>query len=454
VKRRLRAIYWRGVLVMLAMVLATLGVTAKLKVDDTRDHLTAMLLAASRWTMDSNDDLQSLADAISGVSPRIRVTFLMDSGLILADSAEDAAPGANHYADPEIVAARRGGIGRGLRVSSSDATLVLFMARRVSPQLLLRLSYPVLEIARGVAVYGALLAALFLALFLLQRRDYTRFADEQLRQLEDIRRLLDSELSRVDAVFPEFQPSLDAIAYRIRRLQEDYREIRRTMTLRDDFVANASHELRSPLTSVRGYAELLEQGLADTPEERALCLETILGECDRMLAGIEDILRLSRAERRTAAPEPPRAVAPVAEEVRRALAPRAAKAGIAIEITGEAAVPAREQDIWEMLYNLMDNAVRYGRRGGHVRVALEGSRIAVEDDGIGIEPAHLPRVFEQFYRVDEARDSAPGGTGLGLSIVRAIAERSGGRVSVTSEAGRGSRFLVEFSSGADKEGEP
>lgn len=442
-RRRLQAIYWRGILLTLLIALAAIGVTAKLAVEDAHNQMRALLQAASMWTMDSNDDFQTLADAIARVSPQLRVTFMMDSGLTLADSADGAEGDAGHYSDPEIIAARRGETGQSLRMSKTGASLVLYMARQLSPRLILRLSYPVLEIARSVALYGAMLAALFLVLYLLQRRDFARFTADQRRQMEDLRRLLDGEASHIHAVFPEYQSDMDAIAYRIHRLRQDQHEIIRTMNLRNDFVANASHELRSPLTSVRGYAELLKEGMADTPEEQALCLRTIMGECDRMLSVIEDILRLSKAEREQeeAAEEIP--VAPIAEEVCRSLTPRADRKGIQITVTGEAGVSAREQEIWEVLYNLMDNAVRYGRSGGHVWVRLSGKRIAVEDDGIGIAPEHAARVFEQFYRVDEARD-AEGGTGLGLSIVKAIVEGRGGRLSVESALGKGTRFLADF----------
>jgi len=452
VRRRLQAIYWRGILLTLLIALAAIGVTAKLAIDDAHSHMRALLQAASMWTMDSNDDFQTLADAIARVSPQLRVTFMMDSGLTLADSADGAEGDANHYSEPEIVAARRGETGQSLRMSQTGATLMLYMARRLSPRLILRLSYPVLEVAGGIALYGALLAVLFLVLYLLQRRDFARFAADQRRQMEDLRRLLDGELDHVSAVFPEYQPDMDAIAYRIHRLRQDQHEILRTMNLRNDFVANASHELRSPLTSVRGYTELLKEGMADTPEERELCLETIMGECDRMLAVIEDILRLSRAERGSEEAVEPIEVAPIAEEVRRSLTPRADRKGIGISVTGEACVPAREQDVWEILYNLMDNAVRYGRPNGHVWVRLSGRRIAVEDDGIGIAPEHAARVFEQFYRVDEARDDA-GGTGLGLSIVKAIVEGCNGRLSVESTPGKGTRFLADFERGGIEEKE-
>lgn len=442
-RRRLQTIYWRGILLTLLIALTAIGLTAKMAVEDAHNQMRALLQAASMWTMDSNDDFQTLADAIARVSPQLRVTFMMDSGLTLADSAYGAGGDAGHYSDPEIVAARQGETGQSLRMSKTGASLVLYMARRLSPGLILRLSYPVLEIAWSIALYGAMLTALFLVLYLLQRRSFASFAADQRRQMGDLRRLLDGEASHVQAVFPEYQTDMDAIAYRIHRLKQDQHEIIRTMNLRNDFVANASHELRSPLTSVRGYAELLKEGMADTPEERELCLRTIVGECDRMLSVIEDILRLSRAEREQEEAVEEIPVAPIAEEVCRSLTPRADRKGIQISVTGQASVYAREQEIWEVLYNLMDNAVRYGRSGGHVWVRLSGKRIAVEDDGIGIAPEHAARVFEQFYRVDEARD-AEGGTGLGLSIVKAIVEGRGGRLSVESTLGKGTRFLADF----------
>ena len=442
-RRRLRGIYWRGILLTLAMALAAAAVTAKVKIDDTRAQMAALLQAAGMWTVDSNDDLQSLADAIAGVTPRLRVTYLLDSGLVLADSSADADPAADHYADREIAEARKGGVWRHLRMSATDATLVLYMARKVSPRLILRLSYPVFGIARAVIAYGALLLLLFLALYLLERRAVARLVADLQRQFDDVCRLLDGELDAAVAVFPEYQPALDEVAYRARRLRDDYARIQRTARLRSDFVANASHELRSPLTSVRGYAELLKQDMADTPEERALCLDTILGECDRMLSVIEDILHLSKAER-PAGREAPHPARPAALEVARALTPRADKRGIALAVEGEALVPLGDKALWELMYNLMDNAIRYGRDGGHVWVRLEGARIEVADDGVGIDEAHLRRVFEPFYRVDETRDGDAGGTGLGLSIVKALVEGAGGTVRAERAGDGGTRFIAEF----------
>jgi len=443
-KRRLQSIYWRGILITLVMAAIAIGGMVKLKADDTLSNLNAVLHAASLWTLESNADLQQMADSIAAVSQPVQVTFLMDTGLVLADSRKDADRSQDHYQDAEMIAARQGKIGRAFRLSTADATFVLYLAKRVSPQLILRVSYPVLEIVDLLVIYGISLLTLFLMLYFLQRKAVSRFAQEQVQQMEEVRRLLDGEVANAQAVFPEFQPTLHAIAYRVERLQADHKEIMRTLNLRSDFVANASHELRSPLTSIRGFAEMLQTGMADTPEEQALCATLICSECDRMLAVIEDILRLSKAER-----QPDRApqtvdVAQIAHEICRSLAKRAEQKKIALCVDGALSLTAQEKDVWEILYNLLDNAIRYGREGGHVNIRLSPHQMIVADDGIGISPEHLPHIFEQFYRADDARDTETVGTGLGLSIVKALVERCHGQIRAESELGKGSRFIIDF----------
>ena len=224
-ERQLERIYWRGILITLLMAGMAVLLAAKVKLDDTGNQLTALLHAASRWTLDSNEDLQTLADSIADVSPSLRVTFLLDSGLILADSHSQAAaagssdtgsaavPAAHpvgNPGDPEIAAARKGETGKALRISSATAALMLHMARKVSPQLILRLSYPVLPIAKTLVFYGLALLALFLILNRLQRSSIARFTDSLSRQFEDVQMLLDGQLQSVQAHFPEMQPSLDA----------------------------------------------------------------------------------------------------------------------------------------------------------------------------------------------------------------------------------------------------
>lgn len=450
-KRRLRHLYWTGIVITMAMATVVMAMMVKLKIDDTRESLRSILHAASAWTMESTEDLQSMAESIASVSPPLRVTFLMEQGLVLADSEANALSMENHATRPEVQEALQGGIGESLRFSDTQAVATLYAAMRISPVLILRLSYPLWELAGVLAAYGAGLLCLFLILYVLQRRTLSRFGRDLLVQMDEVRRLLEGDAGHGRAVFPELQPALDNISYLARRLREDLSEVSRTLTLRDDFVANASHELRSPLTSVMGFAEMLDEDMADSPEERELCVRMIRSECQRMLDVIEDILHLSRAEAQPAEEAHAVDVGGVAREIATSLSAQASQKGIEIRVEGEMVRKGVEKDFWEILYNLAGNAVRYGREGGHVWIRLTGDAIEVEDDGVGIAPEHLPHIFEQFYRVDESRGMAPGGTGLGLSIVRALAERCGARVTVESEAGKGSTFAVRFDAEAGKE---
>ena len=163
-----------------------------------------------------------------------------------------------------------------------------------------------------------------------------------------------------------------------------------------------------------------------------------------MRALIDDILMLSRAELQTDQPLQNVDVAQTAGEIRSALFARAQQTGISVEISGQLTLNVVEKDIWELLYNLMDNAVRYNKPNGSVCVRLSEGRIEVEDGGIGIPAEHQPLLFEQFYRVEPENGNSTG-TGLGLAIVQRIAEKYGARIEVSSQVGKGSLFAVCFS---------
>ncbi len=443
-KRRLRRLYWVGIMITMAMAVIAVGMMVKLKIDDTRENLRSILQAASAWTLETTEDLQSMAKSIASVSPPLRVTFLLEQGMVLADSEENARTMENHAERPEVLMAINGGVGESLRFSDTQAMVTLYAAMRISPVLILRLSYPLSQVADLLAVYCVGLVCLFLVLYILQRRALSRLGNDLLLQMDKVRRLLEGEAGHSAAVFCELQPALDNISYLAARLRGDLREVSRTLSLRDNFVANASHELRSPLTSIMGFSEMLDEGMADSVEERELCVQMIRGECQRMLRVIEDILNLSRAEAHSALELLPIDVGALAREIAISLSPQAEQKGISINVEGEMTRDGVETDFWEMLYNLVGNAVRYGREGGHVWIRLTEDEISVEDDGTGIASEHIPHIFEQFYRVDEARGMVPDGTGLGLSIVKALTERHGAHIAVESESGVGSRFVIGF----------
>jgi signal transduction histidine kinase len=223
---------------------------------------------------------------------------------------------------------------------------------------------------------------------------------------------------------------------------------RRIDDLRRDFVVNASHELKTPVTAIQTLAEALDVTLRSDPERAAGLVKRLTGEAERLAQLVGDLLDLRRME--DVGPQS-RVAVDLAEVARRAAAeaiPRAEERGITIEVEAPehapvAGVPA---DLEAVVKNLVSNAVKYNRDGGRIDVAItteRGTRIlTVTDTGIGIRQQDLPRVFERFYRVDTARSRATGGTGLGLSIVRHAVERHGGTVQVASTLGEGTTFTV------------
>lgn len=216
--------------------------------------------------------------------------------------------------------------------------------------------------------------------------------------------------------------------------------------LRRDFVANVSHELQTPLTSVRGYAETLrEAGLS--PAERRRFTARILQEADRMAALVRDLLALAQLEAPRWVGSEAVDLEALAREVAASQAPFAAERGVALRVEGSAAlVSGRPDELRRAVDNLVRNAVAYTAPGGRVavRVAQDAAsaRVEVEDTGVGIPADALPRIFERFYRVDPGRSRETGGTGLGLAIVKHTAEGHGGRVEVRSRPGQGSTFTL------------
>jgi signal transduction histidine kinase len=229
----------------------------------------------------------------------------------------------------------------------------------------------------------------------------------------------------------------------------DVTELKRLETVRRDFVANVSHELKTPLTVVRGYAETL---LKDDPpiDIRGGFLQTMLDNTRRMQRLIDDLLDLSRIESRSWRPERDRVeLAPLVAEVWETLRRRAGEAGVTL-VTGLApgteTVDADPEALRQILINVLENAVRHTPHGGRidVRAARDGAatRIEIADTGTGIPGQHLPRIFERFYRVDPARSREMGGTGLGLAIVKHLVEAHGGRVEAESTLGAGTTIRL------------
>ncbi len=230
----------------------------------------------------------------------------------------------------------------------------------------------------------------------------------------------------------------------------DITDLERLERIRKDFVANVSHELRTPLTAIRGYAETLLEGGLDDRENNRKFVEIINAHAIRLNNIASDLLTLSELESGEQGGETERiSVRTAMETAMHAVESEARlrEVSVAWLTRGDARVAGNKLRLEQAFVNLLDNAVKFNRPGGQIRVetgvAAEGqARIVVADTGTGIPSEHLPRIFERFYRVDRARSREVGGTGLGLSIVKHVVERMSGSVSVESEVGKGSTFTV------------
>lgn len=226
----------------------------------------------------------------------------------------------------------------------------------------------------------------------------------------------------------------------------DITEKKNLSDLREMFTANVSHELKTPLTSIVGYAEMLESGMAK-PEDVSLFAGKIRKEAGRLISLSNDIMKLAELdERKGRLPHAEKVnLAEVLSEVKASTESLAAGRNVSVSVPARTFFVCGDRGLlFELFYNLVHNAIRYNRDGGFVNVLRDGNSIVVEDSGVGIAEEHFPHLFERFYRASKSRSKETGGTGLGLSIVKHIAELHGGTVSFTSKLLEGSRFKVTF----------
>ena len=249
-------------------------------------------------------------------------------------------------------------------------------------------------------------------------------------------------------VFPVSKSGIDAMHGGLMVIR-DVTDKRMSEQLKADFFANAGHELKTPLTAISGFAELLENGLVPK-DKKDYYIGKILTEAKRMSTIISDILEISSLENKTAAEEVTDCkLSEICTAVKECLEPTAAAKNVTIDLSGDGfTVRAAYKHIYELVENIVSNAVKYNKDGGKVEITLhdvgEIGCIYVKDNGIGIPKESLNRVFERFYRVDKGRSTKEGSTGLGLSIVKHIVNCYGGTVTIDSELGKGTLVCVRL----------
>ncbi len=225
----------------------------------------------------------------------------------------------------------------------------------------------------------------------------------------------------------------------------DVTERNESEKIRREFTANVSHELKTPLTTIHGYAQIIDSGIAK-PDDIGGFIKKIEKESLRLMALVDDIIELSHLEEdKGSAPKEMVSLMSVAREVAEALSQKAEENAISVEVLGtDTTVHANLSQISELIYNLTDNAIKYNRPGGNVKIIIQKDEITVQDTGIGIPPEYRERVFERFFRVDKSHSKKVNGTGLGLSIVKHIAIANNATVRITDTPGGGSTFKVSF----------
>ena len=370
----------------------------------------------------------------------IRVTLVHADGTVYYDNLADPNAMDNHADRPEIRQALENGSGSDIRNSSTVDQSAFYYAVRLKNGDVMRLaqeasniwsvyfrSMPlIMLLAAGMACVSLYLAHLLTA-----------------RLVQPIERMT-AHLNNVSGVarYPELEPFMDMI-------EQQHEEILRSANMRVEFTANVSHELKTPLTSISGYAELIESGMAQGEQAKTFAAE-IHKSANRLLTLINDIIRLSQMD----APMPdlkfdPVDLAQIAAITFEQLEMSARKADVTLQLDPNPAHAAADRQMMdEQLYNLCDNAIRYNVHGGSVKLEVRPIRdkviVCVQDTGIGISPENQEHVFERFYRVDKSRSKATGGTGLGLAIVKHIAVKHNAQIELESELGRGTKISVIF----------
>lgn len=378
--------------------------------------------------------------ALHSLEEDIRVTLVHADGTVYYDNFADPNAMDNHADRPEIRQALENGSGSDIRNSSTVDQSAFYYAVRLKNGDVMRLaqeasniwsvyfrSMPLIVLlAAGMACVSLYLAHLLTA-----------------RLVQPIERMT-AHLNNVSGVarYPELEPFMDMI-------EQQHEEILRSANMRVEFTANVSHELKTPLTSISGYAELIESGMAQGEQAKTFAAE-IHKSANRLLTLINDIIRLSQMD----APMPdlkfePVDLAQIATNTFEQLEMSARKADVTLQLDAKTAmVEADRQMMDELLYNLCDNAIRYNVHGGSVKLEVRPIRdkviVCVQDTGIGISPENQEHVFERFYRVDKSRSKATGGTGLGLAIVKHIAVKHNAQIELESELGRGTKISVIF----------
>lgn len=379
-------------------------------------------------------------DPYNPIDDDLRITLIGAEGEVLYESLLNKDEMDNHNERPEIIEAREKGEGEAIRYSATSGTHTFYYAERLQNGNVLRIGRDSVSVNR--IMVNTLVIVLVIALCILfVCMGISHYLTKKL--VEPIEKLA-TNIMLVDEnnVYEEIRPFVNTI-------KEQHVNIINNAQLRQEFTANVSHELKTPLTAISGYAELIGNGMTGK-EDTIRFSNEIHSNANRLLSLINDIIKLSELDEADHQMEMERIdLYKLAENCVQMMQVTAEKQGIRLTLQGESAMTMANKGLMdEVFYNLCSNAIRYNKSGGSVTVTVgtkdERPFLSVADTGIGIPKECQERVFERFYRVDKSRSKSTGGTGLGLAIVKHIVAQHNAALHLDSELGEGTTIEIVF----------
>lgn len=385
-----------------------------------------------------DDDTAFIANHID---KNVRITLVAKDGTVIADSQESANKLGNHLNRQEIQQAIKNGEATVTRHSDTQGKKVYYFAKQLDNGNILRVSTEAKSIGKFFSdyiIYILLCIIVVIVTAVFVSMGITKSIVKPITQLGQ-------SLDNIDKFKSdeELKPLVNAL------LQQKKKQ-KMLDKQKKQFTANVSHELKTPLTSIAGYAELIETGMAK-PEDIKPFAGVIRKQALRLVNLSEDIIQLSQLEESDDEDMSFESVNlyEIAQRCVEALNINAINKGVTLNLTGEECyIRGKAQLVEELVYNLCDNAIRYNKENGNVTVTVtpleKGASVSVKDTGIGIPKKYQERIFERFFRVDKSRSKATGGTGLGLAIVKHITQLHDAKLEISSEEGKGTEIIVTF----------
>ncbi len=374
-----------------------------------------------------------------------RITWIDENGTVIYDNQADADSMENHLEREEIKQAFETGFGESSRYSSTLSEKLLYAAKRLSDGTVIRLSFAQSSIWTLLLGFSAPICVVALIAIIISLYLATRLT----KRIIDPVNSIDLDNPMKNEIYEELEPLMKRIDTQQRQLKEDKAELEKSEKIRQEFTANVSHELKTPLQAISGYAELIKADMAKTEDIKPFA-ERIYAESRRLSNLVEDIIDLTKLDNGGYGYQWEETdLYRIAENVVDSLVNTAEAENVRLNLSGKSAkIYGVPQLLHSIVYNLCDNAIKYNHEGGSVDICVDrlGDKVifVVKDTGIGIPKESMDRIFERFYRVDKSRSKDVGGTGLGLSIVKHAVKIMDAQIDVKSREDDGTTFTVSF----------